>query len=291
MTEKRVGGLAVVVFADNHRGENRRLDYILVRPNRWVEPRFRLKASRDTDAYGHEVWDYYTKHQGQETIEREDGFIDPSESLPQGYFAQLKGWDLVERKGIAFVKGRVLDVGCGPGRVALYLQRYRKLKVLGLDNSPLALKVAKARGVKETRLLAFEDVDFDLGSFDTVVMYGNNFGLFGSRAKAKRLLRKLYRMTTSAAIIVCSNVNPYKTDNPDHLRYQQINRARGRMAGQVKIRVRYRTWVGKWFDYLLVSPEEMKEIAVGAGWRVDRLIETGKGPLYVGVLRKSAQED
>jgi SAM-dependent methyltransferase len=250
-----------------------------------------LKASRDTDAYGHEVWDYYTKHRGQETIEREDGLIDPSESLPRGYFAQLKDWDVVERKGIAFAKGRVLDVGCGPGRVALYLQKYRKLKVLGIDISPLALKVAKARGVKWTRLLAFEDIDFGPGSFDTVVMYGNNFGLFGSREKAKTLLRKLYGMTTPGAVIICSNANPYKTDNPDHLRYQQFNRARGRMAGQVKIRARYRTWVGKWFDYLLVSPEEMKEIVDATGWRVDRLIETGKGGLYVGLLRKSAPED
>lgn len=246
-----------------------------------------LRSSKDIDAYGHEVWDYFTKRKGRETIERSDGLIDPSETLPAGYFAPLKDWNPAERKGIAFAKGRVLDVGCGPGRVALYLQRYRKLKVLGIDSSPLALKVARARGVKRVRLIAFEDIDFPRGAFDTVIMYGNNFGLFGSRAKASRLLKKLWVMTSEDAVIICSSVDPYKTDNPDHLRYQRWNRAHGRMAGQVKMRPRYRAWIGRWFDYLLVSPREMKGVVRGTGWRADRVIVSKGGPLYVGVLRKS----
>jgi SAM-dependent methyltransferase len=249
-----------------------------------------LGASHDADAYGHEVWDYYLGHHDiRETIERDDGLLDPSESLPAGYFAPLKDWEVVERKGIAFAKGRVLDVGCGAGRVALYLQKHMKLRVLGIDNSPLALKVARARGVKRTRLLAFEDIDFAPRSFDTVVMYGNNFGLFGSRAKAKRLLKKLHAITSAGAIIICSNVDPYKTSNPDHLRYQRRNEAVGRMAGQVRIRARYRRWVGRWFDYLLVSPEEMKDIVDGTGWQVERVIKS-EGPLYVGVVRRIGRD-
>jgi SAM-dependent methyltransferase len=245
-----------------------------------------LKAQKD--AYGHEVWDYHTKGEGREVIEREDGLVDSSEVAPKGYFARFEEWPEVERKGIVHVCGRVLDVGCGAGRVALYLQREKRLDVLGVDNSPLALKVAKARGVRKTRLLAFEDIGFGPGSFDTVVMYGNNFGLFANRRWAKRLLRRLRRMTSPGAKIVCCSVDPYKTDNPDHLRYQRWNRKRGRMPGQVRIRVRYRTYVGDWFDYLLVSPEEMEELVVETGWRVERFIFSDESPLYVGVLQREA---
>jgi len=78
------------------------------------------------------------------------------------------------------VKGRVLDVGCGAGRVGIYLQRYRNLDVTGIDISPLAVRVSRLRGLRKVRLLALEDIDFPRGSFDSVVMFGNNFGLFGS---------------------------------------------------------------------------------------------------------------
>jgi hypothetical protein len=142
--------------------------------------------------------------------------------------------------------------------------------VLGIDSSPLALKVAKVRGVKKTRLLSFNDVDFERGSCDNVVMYGNNFGLFASWGCAKRLLKRLHRMTSPGAKIVCSSVDPHRTDDPDHLRYHRWNKTRGRMPGQVRIRVRYRAYVGEWFDYLLVSPEEMRELVVGTGRRVGR---------------------
>lgn len=240
-----------------------------------------------TDAFGHEMWDYFKKRQGYEVIERDDGYIDPSDVAPRLYFAPLKDWPRAEREGVVYAKGRVLDVGCGAGRVAIYLQRYRRLDVTGIDNSPLAVRVSKARGLKKARLMDFENIDFEHGSFDSIVMFGNNFGLFGSKTKARRLLKKLFTMTSPGAVAICESADPYKTSNPDHLRYHRLNRARGRMPGQVRIRVRYRNYVGKWFDYLLVSPDEMKEIVTGTGWSVSRFIKSNKSPLYIGILRRN----
>ncbi len=246
----------------------------------------RLLGRLPADAYGHEVWDYFKNRTGYEVIERDDGLIDPSDIAPGFYFAQLRDWPRVERKAIRHAKGRVLDVGCGAGRVAIYLQNYRKLDVTGIDISPLAIRVSRLRGLRKTRLLSLEGIDFKPGFFDSVVMFGNNFGLFGSKSKAKRLLRKLYTMTSPEGVIICESADPYKTSNPDHLRYHERNRARGRMPGQVRIRARYRTYVGKWFDYLLVSPNEMKNLAEDAGWTVSRFIESEESPLYIGILRK-----
>jgi len=43
----------------------------------------------------------------------------------------------------------------------------------------------------------------------------------------------------------------------------------------VRIRVRFRKFVGKWFDYLIVSKEEMTQILDGTGWRIQRFIDSG----------------
>jgi len=245
-----------------------------------------VKSSEDTDAYGHELWDYFEKGEGFEIIERKDGYLDPSEVAPKLYFAPFEDWPVVEKKAIRYVRGRVLDVGCGAGRVGIYLQEKRNLEVTGIDISPLAVKVCKLRGLKKAMLLSFERIDFGRGSFDTVMMFGNNFGLFGSRVKAKRMLRRLSRMTSDEAVMICESLDPYKTDNPHHIRYQQQNRRRGRMSGQVRIRARYLRYIGRWFDYLLVSAREMGDIAVGTGWRLSRVIRSPEGPLYVGILNK-----
>ncbi len=81
--------------------------------------------------------------------------------------------------------------------------------------------------------------------------------------------------------------DPYDTTNPDHLAYHARNRERGRMSGQLRIRVRYGSYCSPWFDYLLASREEVQEIASGTGWVVERFL--GEGGRYVAVMEKEAR--
>ena len=42
---------------------------------------------------------------------------------------------------------RVIDLGCGPGNIALLLvQRWQQIEVVGIDGAPKMLALAKARG-------------------------------------------------------------------------------------------------------------------------------------------------
>jgi SAM-dependent methyltransferase len=214
---------------------------------------------------------------GPEIIERDDGFLDAVKPV---YFEPVARWPAVERRALRWVRGRVLDAGLGAGRAALELQR-RGRSVVGIDVSPGAVEVARERGVHDARLLAFEKVDGSIGRFDTILMLGNNFGLFGSPSKAKRLLRRLRPL---ADRIVAGSNDPYATDDPAHLAYQEQNRKRGRMPGQLRLRVRYRDLVGPWFDYLIVSPDEIATILEGTQWRIRRLLQESGSGYYVAVL-------
>ncbi|KPV63337.1 MAG: tellurite resistance protein TehB [Candidatus Bathyarchaeota archaeon BA1] len=185
-----------------------------------------------------------------------------------------------------FVKGRVLDVGCGVGRHSLYLQK-KGFDVLGIDNSPLAIKVCKLRGLNKAEVVSIEDVNFKPNSFDTIIMMGNNFGLFGSFKKARMLLKRFHKMTSENALIIAETRDPYKTDNPAHLEYHEFNKKRGRMSGQLRIRVRFEKYATKWFDYLIVSKEEMEEILKGTGWKVKEFIDS-KESQYIAIIEKVA---
>jgi SAM-dependent methyltransferase len=237
------------------------------------------------DAQGQQLLtEYLTRNAAPEIIERDDGYI-ATGSAPGLYFSDFATWPHIEQQGIELARGRALDIGCGAGRHALYLQT-KGLDVTGIDSSPGAIKVCKLRGLKKARLLPISGVGaFGAGSFDTVVMLGNNFGLFAGARQAAIILKKLHKVTSPGAAIIASSANPYDTTGPDHLAYHKLNRKRGRMPGQLRIRVRFGKTIGPWFDYLLVSREEMKIILKGTGWSVKEVF-SGDGPRYVATIQK-----
>jgi len=236
------------------------------------------------DAFGQEIYAYWTgSRETHEIIERDDGMIDTSAG-PDSYFDDYDRWSPEQQEAMRYVRGRVLDVGCGAGRVALYLQTLGHA-VVGVDVSPLALEVCRQRGVRDTRLLSITQVNAGLGKFDTIVMLGNNFGLFGNFRRARWLLRRWRPMTSDDGRIIAATLDPYQTTSPDHLAYHALNRQRGRMAGQARIRVRFRKSIGPWFDYLFVSREEMRDLVAGTGWHMAHTINSG-GPNYITVLEK-----
>jgi SAM-dependent methyltransferase len=239
----------------------------------------------DQDAYGRAMWDYHEGRRGwTPIIERDDGNVDPDFGVHL-YFENK--WSAPEREALRLVKGRVLDVGAGAGRVALFLQN-KGHDVCAIDNSPLAVKVMRERGVKDARVLPFKEIDERAGTFDTVIMWGNNLGLFGRSAGMRAMLRRLKRLTNPGARIIAMTVDIYDTKEPVHLAYHRFNRKRGRLPGELRIRVRYQTYRTPWFDYMMVSPQEMAEIAEGTGWLLERVIhfENRTPPIYFGVLEK-----
>jgi hypothetical protein len=87
------------------------------------------------------------------------------------------------------------------------------------------------------------------------------------------LLRRFRSLTNDGTRILAESVDPYKTDKPEHLAYHERNRRRGRMAGQLRIRVRHGRYRTPWFDYLLASPGEMAELAEIGGWQLLDVID------------------
>lgn len=233
------------------------------------------------------MWAYFKGDRNTlEIVERDDWFITASTMGPRHYFAEYKNWAVHERQAMRHAKGSVLDIGCGMGRHALYLQRGNH-NVTCIDNSPLAIRICRLRGVKKAQVRSITEVSkFKPDFFDTIIMMGNNFGLLGSFRRAKVLLKKFHRITTPVARIVAEVGDPYKTKEPAHLFYHTFNRKRGRMAGQLRIRIRHKRCIGNWFDYLFVSKRELRDIIKDTGWKVKKFINSKTTHSYIVVLDK-----
>ena len=175
------------------------------------------------DAYGHLLSDYHNGQENVEIVEREDGFIDVSRLGPFNYFAEYEDWAEHQRLAIAHATGRVLDIGCGVGRHCLYLQEQGH-DVLGTDISPLAIQTCQSRGLKNAVVAPITQLSSKIGTFDTILMMGHNFGLVGSYKRAKWLLKRFAAMTTDTAKIIAETMDPYQTTEPGHLAYSKVQK-------------------------------------------------------------------
>jgi len=234
------------------------------------------------DLFGQGFKDYYDGKEVELYIERDDGYTERQDFSE--YFEDYQYFPDVEKKALAHAKGRVLDIGVGAGRVALYLQNLG-LDVVGLDISDHALEVSRLRGVKKLVKMSVCELQLPDDSFDTAIAFGNNFGLCGTMERVAEMMRRLRRILSADGVFLAESIDPYNTDKKEHHEYHKRNIERGRPPGQVTIRSRYMGEVGDWWELLMVTPHEMSALCAGTGWKID--VSYQGSPYNVYVLRKA----
>ena len=243
------------------------------------------RAMTDQDLFGEGFRDYLNGNISKFELERDDGYVDEQDYSQ--YFVTYDDFPDVERDALKEAKGRVLDLGVGAGRVALYLQE-KGLDVTGVDISDHSLDVCRNRGVKKLVRMSVCDLRFEPGSFDTAIAFGNNFGLCGTVAGVESMLRRLHDIMSDDGIFLAESIEPENTTNPAHLEYHKKNRAKGLLPGQVRLRCIYKGRVSDWWGLLMVSPDELRTLCARTGWKVERIYKgRWSPPFFVGVLKKS----
>ncbi len=257
-----------------------------------VLPRWRLAGTSSTispmveraDAFGRALLDWVQGGTDPEIVERDDGFIDVGAGH-EVYLSPFEEWPAPERQAMRYLRGRVIDIGCGAARVTLHLQE-EGVDVTGIDTSPLAVRASRARGARRVWRLSIDHLASRIGSFDTLVLLGNNFGIFGSPQRLRALMTEWGHRTSNGARVLAESMDPYHGAPLLHPAYRRWNRERGRMPGQVRLRMRYKDWATPFFDWLFVSPSEMRGLLRGTGWHVRRFVGSAKSGPYVAILEK-----
>lgn len=238
------------------------------------------------DAFGAVIQQYYDHGGASEVLERNDGYVALGDL--SRYFAPYEEWEDIEQSLIARVAGRVLDIGCGAGRHSLYLEE-RGTEVLAIDSSAGCIDVAARRGVSNTQVLLVEHIgEVRDPPYDTILLLGNNLGLLGSKAKARRILAALDQITSPSAQILGTTSDYIQTSDPAHLAYHEYNRKRRRLPGTIRVRIRWHEYVGEWFEYVLFTEKDLGATLKGTPWKIEEIL-TGSNEVHKGyIIGKSA---
>jgi 2-polyprenyl-3-methyl-5-hydroxy-6-metoxy-1,4-benzoquinol methylase len=229
------------------------------------------KRSGD-DAFGQAFLDHMKSGSEVMTqiVRMEDGNV---EDHPISiYFKTFDEWEPLDRALVQWVEGRVLDVGVGAGRVALYLQE-KEFDVIGIDLSHGAVETCVKRGVKNVRLHNILEKPLD-EKFDTVLMMGFNLGIAATHANVAPYLARMKSMLNPEGRIIFNQVNWDRTSRPEHLKFHEAMRKIGKYPVEMTLKIVYGK-LEESFGWCLTSQEELLEIAKSVGLKPAVIVDCG----------------
>jgi SAM-dependent methyltransferase len=173
-------------------------------------------------------------------LRRLDGTVDVA---GQAWYACASDVDVA---ALDRAEGPVLDVGCGPGRHIVALAE-RGIPALGLDVTPAALGVARARGAPVLARSVFDRVP-GAGRWRTALLLDGNIGIGGNPVF---LLSRVAKLLLPGGMII-AELAPPETRAPTRTLQLDID---GRP--------------GPWFRWAHVAADEVDTLAKTAALRID----------------------
>jgi len=139
----------------------------------------------------------------------------------------------------------VLDIGCGPGRHVLALARRGRLAI-GIDISPVAVRVARARGAMVVEGCVFARVP-GAGWWGSALLLDGNIGIGGRPAL---LLRRVAALLSPGGHLLVELEPP------------------GSASASTRARIEAPGGVSEWFEWSSVDASAIGAVAADAGLRV-----------------------
>lgn len=225
-----------------------------------------IDAPRTDDAFGEMVWDYFEGDLSERPrYRRDDG--DVTEAHLEAYFSDPGEWSASLRDLLDRLRGSVLDVGCGAGKHARYLQT-RGHDVLAIDRSPGAVAVARELGVEHAAVMDMGDVGILDETVESAIALGKQIAIGDSAAALGATLTALAGAVEPGGTLLADFDSPQRRGDG----YLDDHRL-GEGLTYRRFRVEYADLVGPWVDLLMVEPETLAGIVEGTPWTITERID------------------
>ena len=200
------------------------------------------------DLFGKAILDYQTNNSPEDLL-TETSISEADEMSVSYLFRDFDEKRKVEQKALQLSKGKILDVGCGAGSHALYLQE-KGFDVTAIDISENAIKACELRGLKNCKVVDILEMD-PSEKFDTILLLMNGTGIFGKLDKISAYLQKLKSLLNEGGqILIDSSDLIYMYDQDEDGAYEV---PADDYYGELTFTVQYKNETEDTFDWLYLD--------------------------------------
>ena len=220
------------------------------------------------DLFGKAILDYQT-HNSPEDLITETSISEADEMSVAYLFRSFAEMPQLEQKALQLAIGKVLDVGCGAGSHALYLQE-KGFDVTAIDISANAIKACELRGLKKAKVQDIMQLEGD--QYDTILLLMNGAGMCGRLKNLPNFLQKLKSLLTDTGqILVDSSDIIYMFDEdedggkwiPTDVDYY----------GEVVFDITYKGEKENAFDWMYIDYNSLQNAAFANGFQCEIVLE------------------
>ena len=219
------------------------------------------------DLFGKAILDFQTNNAPADLI-TETTISEADEMRVEYLFRNYNEMPKLEKKALQLAKGKVLDVGCGAGSHALYLQE-KGFDLTAIDISENAIKACELRGLKNAKVQHL--LDFEGEKFDTILVLMNGTGIFGTLAESSTYLQKLKSLLNpNGHILLDSSDIIYMFDQDEDGSYQIP--ANG-YYGELTFTISYKNQTEEPFPWLYMDYNTLQNAAHANGFECELVLE------------------
>ena len=230
------------------------------------------------DLFGKAILDYQTNNSPEDLI-TETSISEADEMSVAYLFRDFKDMTKLEQKALQLAKGKVLDVGCGAGSHALYLQE-KGFDVTAIDISKNAIKACELRGLKNCKVSDVLDLDAS-EKFDTILLLMNGTGIFGKMNQIPKFLQKLKSLLNEGGqILIDSSDLIYMYDQDEDGAYEVPANS---YYGELTFTIQSKGETEDTFDWLYLDYNTLQNAAIANGLECELILE-GKHFDYLAKL-------
>ncbi|WP_417887336.1 class I SAM-dependent methyltransferase [Zunongwangia sp.] len=191
---------------------------------------------------------YYEKDTTPITVHSPD--FDDDEIAVEYLFRDYPDMPVVEQSALKLAKGSILDVGCGAGSHALYLQK-KGYSVKAIDTSEGAIEIAKKRGVKNAEV---KDFYSETQQFDTLLFLMNGTGIIGNLINTDNFFQSCKELLKPGGqILIDSSDLHFLIDDEDSLPTTEDN-----YIGEIDFSLSYKNERSTLFPWLYLDYKLLK---------------------------------